>query len=55
MDQRGNLKRNFKKYLNQIKTKTHQNVQDMAMAALRGKFIELNAYVGKEENLKPII
>ena len=50
MDQRGNLKENFKKYieLNKSKNATY-HLWYTAKAVLRGKFIVLNVYMRKEK------
>ena len=58
MDKRGNLKRSKKqtnKKLNTMNENTvYQNLQDAAKAALRGKFLALNANIRKKKNLTSI-
>lgn len=43
------------KYFELNENTIYQNLQDTVKTALRGKFMALNAYIRKEENLKSII
>ena len=50
----GEIKRNIKKFLetNDNENATTQNLWDAAKAVLRGKFIAIQSYLKKQENLK---